>query len=186
MKKCSKCKKEKPKSDFNNRIDNPSKLLSWCKECYKENNKTKKRREYNSKWLKDSKYFEREFPKKRLRAKQLVQNAVNQGVLEREPCFVCGDEKVEGHHNDYDKPLEVIWLCQKHHREGHRQAIVSKFAPKNVELLTVDNLFMQIDAFTPEFRLYRDGNLSGYKLRELLSQAIHTMLKDKLKGESNG
>lgn len=30
-------------------------------------------------------------------------------------------EMVQCHHKDYSKPLDVIWLCLKHHRELHNQ-----------------------------------------------------------------
>lgn len=39
--------------------------------------------------------------------------------LERQPCEICG-AKAEAHHEDYNKPLEVRWLCFKHHREWHK------------------------------------------------------------------
>lgn len=39
--------------------------------------------------------------------------------LVRKPCEVCG-EKAEAHHDDYAKPLDVRWLCFKHHREWHK------------------------------------------------------------------
>lgn len=41
--------------------------------------------------------------------------------IEKGPCEKCGaTEKVEAHHDDYSKPLEVRWLCPKHHKEHHR------------------------------------------------------------------
>lgn len=43
-----------------------------------------------------------------------VAKAVKEGWLIKEPCF-CGETKVEAHHPDYTKPLEVIWACKKHH-----------------------------------------------------------------------
>lgn len=49
-----------------------------------------------------------------------VQNAIRLGLLERQPCQVCGAEKSEAHHPDYDRPLEVQWLCRKHHKAAHR------------------------------------------------------------------
>jgi len=42
------------------------------------------------------------------------------GRLKRQPCEVCGYLDVHGHHDDYDKPLQVRWLCAEHHREAHR------------------------------------------------------------------
>lgn len=45
-----------------------------------------------------------------------VNNAVRDERLKRQPCEECGAEKVEAHHDDYTKPLEVRWLCNKHHK----------------------------------------------------------------------
>jgi len=41
-------------------------------------------------------------------------------VLERQPCEVCGARPAEAHHDDYSRPLEVRWLCKRHHAEHHR------------------------------------------------------------------
>lgn len=49
-----------------------------------------------------------------------VHEALREGTLVRQPCEVCGDDKSQGHHDDYDKPLVVRWLCPKHHRAEHR------------------------------------------------------------------
>jgi hypothetical protein len=57
-------------------------------------------------------------PEKR-RAQNKLQRAVRTGKLERRPCEVCGNPRVEAHHEDYSKPLDVIWLCQLHHFEHH-------------------------------------------------------------------
>jgi hypothetical protein len=47
--------------------------------------------------------------------------AIQKGLLIKKSCEVCGtNEKVEAHHDDYTKPLEVRWLCRHHHREHHK------------------------------------------------------------------
>ena len=45
--------------------------------------------------------------------------AVRYGRLKRQPCEICGDSNSQAHHDDYNKPLAVRWLCQKHHSEWH-------------------------------------------------------------------
>ncbi len=55
-------------------------------------------------------------------ARYKLSNAVTSGRIARQPCEVCGAEKVEAHHDDYSKPLDVRWLCKKHHVEAHRCA----------------------------------------------------------------
>lgn len=49
------------------------------------------------------------------RAYYLCSKAIKNGELVRKPCVVCGNEISEIHHEDYSKPLDVIWLCDKHH-----------------------------------------------------------------------
>lgn len=37
-------------------------------------------------------------------------------------CSCCGEEKeLQAHHEDYSKPLEIIWLCAKCHSALHKQ-----------------------------------------------------------------
>jgi hypothetical protein len=55
---------------------------------------------------------------KRRKAHTAVRTAIRNGSLVQLPCFVCG-EKAEAHHPDYDRPLDVVWLCPSHHREAH-------------------------------------------------------------------
>lgn len=53
------------------------------------------------------------------RARKAVDNALRRGKLTKKPCDVCGNPKVDAHHEDYNKPLEVRWLCRKHHVLAH-------------------------------------------------------------------
>lgn len=54
------------------------------------------------------------------RAGHEVEWAIATGRLVRQPCEKCGATKVDAHHDDYSKPLDVRWLCRKHHLEHHR------------------------------------------------------------------
>lgn len=60
----------------------------------------------------------------RKRASTAVHNAIRDGKLIPWPvCAVpecCG--KPQGHHPDYSRPLDVVWLCGKHHKEAHALA----------------------------------------------------------------
>ena len=102
-----------------------------CKKCasrraveYAKNNREKKR-----KWNND--YFKRNGRNSSYNAKyrkghpevyaahRAVRDALRLGLLKKKPCNVCGEKKVQGHHEDYSKPLKVDWLCQQHHMERH-------------------------------------------------------------------
>ena len=55
-------------------------------------------------------------------AHDAVESAIAKGALVRQPCEVCGAERVDAHHDDYSKPLDVRWLCRGHHLKHHRSS----------------------------------------------------------------
>jgi len=56
------------------------------------------------------------YPEK-YRARTAVSNAIRDGKLLREPCSGCGKTgRIHAHHDDYSKPLDVVWLCEMCHR----------------------------------------------------------------------
>jgi hypothetical protein len=58
--------------------------------------------------------------KRRSRARAYANVYQRRGLLVKQPCRVCGSlEKVEKHHEDYSKPLEVFWLCRPCHKSIH-------------------------------------------------------------------
>ncbi len=54
------------------------------------------------------------------RAHDRVKYALATGKLVRLPCESCGRAPARAHHDDYLKPLEVRWLCQRCHLAWHR------------------------------------------------------------------
>lgn len=47
---------------------------------------------------------------------------LKRGAIKKQPCEVCGAFDTQMHHTDYSKPLQVSWLCRRHHliEHGHR------------------------------------------------------------------
>ena len=66
--------------------------------------------------------WKRETPPEVHKAHDAVEEAIKRGRLARGPCEVCGAARVDGHHDDYSRPLDVRWLCRGHHLEHHRRA----------------------------------------------------------------
>ncbi len=62
----------------------------------------------------------KDFLKEKQKAKQKVKIALKRGILKKSSCQNCGEKDVIAHHEDYNKPLKVIWLCRKHHMQLHR------------------------------------------------------------------
>lgn len=67
---------------------------------------------------------------KALWAHQALRSAEKKGLIERGPCEVCGavhgvdGAVIHGHHDDYDMPMAVRWLCMLHHRQLHAGVLV--------------------------------------------------------------
>ena len=56
----------------------------------------------------------------RRNARSMANHAIRDGKIVPQLCEVCGN-KAEAHHDDYSKPLNVRWLCFKHHRQWHHE-----------------------------------------------------------------
>lgn len=71
--------------------------------------------------LAKERYYRPDLEMKNL-ARRETRNALRRGDLVRCSCEVCGSQNAEAHHDDYAKPLEVRWLCRRHHEEQHHGA----------------------------------------------------------------
>ena len=59
-------------------------------------------------------------PKKRS-AHKVVEKMIRLGEISIMPCESCQSVTVHAHHDDYDKPKLIRWLCSKHHKEWHKE-----------------------------------------------------------------
>lgn len=57
--------------------------------------------------------------RRRDRCRLLSRRLERDGVLVRQPCEKCGKAEVQMHHEDYDRPDVVAWLCQRCHVRHH-------------------------------------------------------------------
>jgi|ERR1035437_796284 hypothetical protein len=55
----------------------------------------------------------------RYKAQMIIYVAKRNKSITEEP-FFCGVQKVQSHHPDYSKPLEIVWLCKNHHMEADK------------------------------------------------------------------
>lgn len=139
---CFKCKRLLPIDEFYRHPQMGDGHLNKCKACAKSDVRTNRaaRREYYSKYERErfqraerkksameSLRRQREANPKKKKAREIVAQAVRSGRIQREPCFFCGAVKTEGHHSNYEEPLNVTWVCFKCHRERfHNQVVISE------------------------------------------------------------
>lgn len=149
MKRCFKCLVEKPTTDFYRHPRMADGFLGKCIECTKldtrkncemkhdyylqyDRNRANlpKRvslRKSYAQTIRGSKTHAKSLMRQRIqspekyKARYALTNAIRDGRVVRGVCAVCGSSQVEGHHHDYSKPLDVVWLCKKHHTEHHQQ-----------------------------------------------------------------
>jgi uncharacterized protein (DUF983 family) len=136
MKRCFKCGIEKEIDEFYKHSEMADGHLGKCKECTKKDvfNNYNKNIEHFKKYdmerfktnkrkkdiLECSRRRSKKYPEKKY-ANGVVSYALKSGKIKKQPCEVCGIEPSEAHHDDYSKPLDVKWLCFKHHRLLHGQ-----------------------------------------------------------------
>lgn len=68
--------------------------------------------------------YRTKYPEKYI-AHQMVTNAIRRDELKKERCMICETWiGVEAHHQDYAKPLDVVWLCKSCHIDCHKNIVV--------------------------------------------------------------
>jgi len=116
---CKTCNTEKPLSHFIKCgwFRNKQRYRLDCKNCYRIVDRTFYKQD------RSKRYRERN-PNKDL-AHKILKESVRKGILIKpESCSKClkifPNNLIHGHHCDYTKPLEVMWLCHQCHKDVHR------------------------------------------------------------------
>lgn len=127
---CAKCKRELPITEFYTHKRDGYK--SRCKAClaedrreYHENNRDRVReyhRRYRANHPEQGITVEKATLLIKMLARRILQLAVYTGMVEKpEMCSQCGKHvdknKLHGHHTDYLRPVDVVWLCNDCHKE---------------------------------------------------------------------
>lgn len=82
--------------------------------------------EYDRQWRKKNRARQNELSDRWRKEKtgdatKKVRYRIRKGEIIPQPCEVCGHPHAEAHHDDYNKPLDVRWLCRECHLAWHRE-----------------------------------------------------------------
>ena len=122
LKVCSKCKVDKPVNEFHKNRSRKDGLGHYCKLCARAATRTNYRIN-PEKMVANVAKWQKANPEK-VKAHQAIHRAIKSGKLTKpDACSECLDiktpERLHGHHHDYSKPLDVIWLCRQCHKNIH-------------------------------------------------------------------
>lgn len=160
---CSRCQEVKPRTEFERHQSAKDGLRGYCKVCKKAEKKRyylkypekkralrrrckstkvrnaikKKERYHNDPVYREKKkevwrQAQRLFPEK-VRARRQLQRAVRAGRIPKFPC-PCGNPNSQGHHEDYSKPFEVVWMCASCHMKEHERKKQPTASPLTIHL----------------------------------------------------
>ena len=131
---CFKCLKVKPIEFFYKHPKMADGHLNKCIECTKKDaaihriKNIEKIREYDNTRSKKPERIQyskknaiawnKKHPEK-YQAHNMLNNCIRDGKIKKpSTCEICGKScSLHGHHFDYDKPLDVIWLCPECHAQ---------------------------------------------------------------------
>jgi len=144
---CFKCGRELPLSEFYVCRQMSDGHFNKCKQCYRNDVKENRAknivyyRQYDRKRAQipyrveaRKEYAESERGKEvareqgrlnrikhadKVRVRAILYRAVKRGEIQKQCCEICGSANVQAHHPDYSKPMDVMWLCPKHHAWIH-------------------------------------------------------------------
>jgi hypothetical protein len=135
LKQCRICHEWKPVTDFHRNSKSRDGLQGRCKPCVRAYNREWRARnrdriatyKWHSSWSPEKRAKWRARTQHKVKAQRAVFEAVKYGRLVRPTtCELCGHEgRIQAHHEDYDQPLVVRWLCAPCHYGIHSGVIAA-------------------------------------------------------------
>lgn len=134
LKTCNKCNVTQNNMFFNKHKTGKHGTRPYCKSCERYVQRDKRQRNIASWKLKDKKYYTQHREKilarrsqyyknnkQKIRAHEQVKKALYNGTIERSVyCEHCHNVQSQvAHHEDYNFPLVVVWLCYRCHMILH-------------------------------------------------------------------
>ena len=119
LQKCVACRTVLPPSGFYRNGATKNGLSRECRVCSQL--RARARRAANpDRILAINRAYRQRYPE-RARARSMVSTAIVRGkILRPAHCFSCRKPRpVEAHHENYDKPFEITWLCRACHWDHH-------------------------------------------------------------------
>lgn len=108
--------KENPKEAKCSKCTNERKRNARLKKKLENPNFMQEERERINKW-----YEEDKLHALKRRTREATARRIKVGLLIKQPCEVCRtNNNVQAHHDDYNDPMNVRWLCSWHHAEHHK------------------------------------------------------------------
>ena len=81
----------------------------YCRECHAES--MRRNRPKHSDMTEEQ--------KKKANCRSYANTYKRRGKLIPESCVECGSYETQMHHDNYDRPLQVVWLCRDCHLNYH-------------------------------------------------------------------
>jgi hypothetical protein len=82
----------------------------YCKSCHAEYMRSNRKKHSQ---LSDTQRF-------KANARSYLNVYIRRGIVIKQPCCKCDNPIAEAHHEDYSKPLDVMWLCRSCHLSYHK------------------------------------------------------------------
>lgn len=126
---CFKCNRSLPRTEFYRHSAMLEGVLGKCKECTKRDvSEREARLRQDPEWMarerqrcvRKQRVYNKRVPSDKRRARVAVSNAVQRGkIVKPSRCERCHTEvqraRLDAHHEDYSRPLDVRWLCRRCH-----------------------------------------------------------------------